>query len=249
MDDNRTIIKAFTDMAPKYEQVVDNELKNFWGWSYNSFVDNLLELTPINDEDIILDVATGTAVIPLKLTGGGRRIRSIIGLDITFAMLEKAKAKINHNGSVEVINLTCASAMKMPFYSGAFNVILCGLATHHMDVPLLLTEMKRLLKPGGSLTIADVGGSPTWRLPVIYLLIRMATFIYFLTTQSLPRAYAEAKALYNVRTMDEWYDLLSKTGFSGITINKLASKYFWVPDPLIIRATTKKSETKYAHCG
>jgi hypothetical protein len=65
----------------------------------------------------------------------------------------------------------------------------------------------------------------------------MATFIYFLTTQSLPRAYAEAKALYNVRTMDEWYNLLSKTGFTGITINKLASKYFWVPDPLIIRAS------------
>jgi hypothetical protein len=66
----------------------------------------------------------------------------------------------------------------------------------------------------------------------------MATFIYFLTTQSLPRAYVEAKALYNVRTVDEWYNLLSKTGFTGITINKLASKYFWVPDPLIIRAST-----------
>jgi ubiquinone/menaquinone biosynthesis C-methylase UbiE len=247
MDDNRTIIKAFTDMAPKYEQVVDNELKNFWGWSYNNFVDNLLELTPIHDEDIILDVATGTAVIPLKLTKRGGRIHQIIGLDITFAMLEMAKAKINRNGLVEVINLTCASAMKMPFCSGAFNVILCGLATHHMDVPLLLSEMKRLLKPGGSFTIADAGGSPAWRLPVINLLIRMATFIYFLITQSLPRAYAEAKALYNVRTMDEWYDLLSSTGFTGITVNKLASKYSWLPNPLIIRATTQKQETKYDH--
>lgn len=249
MDDNRTIIKAFTDIASQYEQVVDNELRNFWGWSYTSFVDTLLEFTPVNDEDIILDVATGTAVIPLKLTKGGVRIRRIIGLDITFAMLEKAKAKINRNGLVEVINLTCASAMKMPFSSGAFNVILCGLATHHMDVPLLLTEMKRLLKPGGHLTIADAGGSPAWRLPVINLLIRMATFIYFLLTQSLSRAFIEAMALYNVRTIDEWQDLLLKNGFAEIKINKLASKYFWAPAPLIIRATTQKSETKYAHCG
>lgn len=249
MDDNRTIIKAFTDMAPQYEQVVDNELRKFWGWSYNSFVDTLLKLTPLDGEGIILDVATGTAVIPLRLTEGGRRIHRIIGLDITFAMLEKAQNKINHNGSTEVINLTCGSAMKMPFCSGSFNVILCGLATHHMDVCLLLSEIKRLLKPGGYLTIADAGGSPAWRLPVINLLIRMATFIYFLTTQSLPRAYAEAKALHNVRTKEEWYDLLLKTGFSDISINKLASKYSWLPNPLIIKATTQKLEMKYDHCS
>ncbi|MBE9525113.1 MAG: hypothetical protein IMY76_08430, partial [Chloroflexi bacterium] len=32
-----------------------------------------------------------------------------------------------------------------------------------MDVPLMLSEMARVLKPDGRISIADVGGAALWR--------------------------------------------------------------------------------------
>jgi ubiquinone/menaquinone biosynthesis C-methylase UbiE len=238
MGDKRAIIDAFTDLSPRYEQVVDSELKRFWGWSYEGFIDNLIDLGHIDNEDIVLDVATGTAVIPRKLLEKGKTQGKIYGLDITLAMLDKAFQKIKANGSTSLIDLTCASAMAMPYQDGTFDVIICGLATHHLDVPVVLGEMKRVLKLGGRLTIADVGGSSAWRLPGISHLIRLATFLYFLPKEGFARAQSEASALANVYTANEWKELLAEQGFSEISALELPSSHFWSPCPLVICART-----------
>ena len=236
MSEKKAIIEAFTDLAPRYEQVVDGELRKFWGWSYDGFIDNLIDMTPLKDDDIVLDVATGTAVIPLKLVNRGKTRGKIIGLDITLAMLKKAAEKINDRKPSVPIHLTCASAMSMPYRKAHFDVIVCGLATHHLDVPVVLTEMYRILKSGGRLTIADVSGSAEWRNPVWSFLIRTATFMYFVPKEGYARARSEAAALANVYTGKEWHDELSKTGFANIKINSLPASHSWVPTPLVIRA-------------
>ncbi len=238
MGEKNVIIEAFTELSPRYEQVVDGELKKFWGWSYDGFIENLIDSCHIKDEDIILDVATGTAVIPRKLLGRGKTKGKIFGLDITLAMLDQAAQKIKANGATTIIELTCGSAMAMPFQDGFFDIIICGLATHHLDVPVVLGEMKRVLKENGRLTIADVGGSAAWRLPVISHLIRLATFFYFLPKEGFARAFSEAKALANVYTASEWKEKLAGLGFKDITTLKLPSSHFWSPSPLVIGART-----------
>ena len=94
--------------------------------------------------------------------------------------------------------------MAMPFRRNAFDVIICGLATHHMVVPRLLSEMRRHIKTGRALTIADVGGSLHWQLPGVKTLIKIGTFFYFLVTENIFRAWTEASALPNVFTSEEW---------------------------------------------
>jgi len=236
MGDKRVIIEAFTELSPRYEQVVDGELKRFWGWSYDRFIENLINMSNIQDTDVVLDVSTGTAVIPRKLIERGKTKGKIIGLDITQAMLNKASQKIKANGPSTIIDLTCGSAMSMPYKEGLFDAIVCGLATHHLDVPVVLGEMKRVLKVGGRITIADVGGSTSWRLPVINQLIRLATFFYFLPKEGYARARSEASALANVYTADEWKEKLEKQGFTNIATVNLPTSHFWSPSPLVIRA-------------
>jgi len=131
----------------------------------------MLDMTPFHDGDAVLDVATGTAVIPLKLARKGTAWREIVGLDITLAMLKKARQKVEAAGFADsrgndrrrstVIRLTCASAMAMPYRNGHFDIITCALAAHHLDVPVVMAEMARLLKPGGRITIADVLEHPS----------------------------------------------------------------------------------------
>jgi ubiquinone/menaquinone biosynthesis C-methylase UbiE len=236
MEDKANIIEAFSEMAPRYEQVVDSELNRFWGWSYYGFINLLLASTPVQPQDIILDVATGTGVIPSLLEKAGHPCNQIHGLDITMSMLMRAKRRLGDQNSHANQNLVCASAMEMPYANSGFSQVICGLATHHMDVKELILESYRVLRSGGKLTIADVGGSNLWKFPGVKFLVRIIAFIYFFLAENKSRAWAEANAVSNVLSKDDWSLVLMNSGFRDIVIQKLKSRYFWVPSPLLIKA-------------
>ena len=241
MSDDDRIVETFTELAPRYEEVVDAELSAFWGWRYSDFADHLLEMTPINHEDRVLDVATGTAVIPRKLQGRLGNDVPIHGLDITPAMLSGAQHIVAAQKSPHRFCFVCASAMEMPYQSERFDVVTCGLATHHMDAQEMLNEMYRVLRSRGQLSIADAGLSSVWNFPGIKLLLKLAAFVYYIFKENLNRAWAEAKAVSNIRLVEEWHEMLAALGFTDIKITRLRSKYFWIPKPMLIRATKHKT--------
>ncbi len=236
MSEKNKIIQAFTNMASRYEEVVDSELHNFWGWSYKGVVDVLFKDLPVNNNDKILDIATGTGVIPDRLMKDGVLSDHIHGLDITMAMLEQAQRRFIGAIKQGQINLVCATAMKMPYANESFTLAICGLATHHMSVEKLLQEIHRILQKGGRLTIADAGGMLYWKIPGVKFLLKLAAFIYFSITDDRSRAWSEADAVSNVRSREEWFSLLLQNGFEDISIVKLKSKFSWISAPLIIKA-------------
>jgi demethylmenaquinone methyltransferase / 2-methoxy-6-polyprenyl-1,4-benzoquinol methylase len=241
MNDKENIIETFTELAPRYEEVVNAELNRFWGWSYAGFVDQLIQKTPIPEQGRMLDLATGTGVIPIKVTAEGSGESRIHGLDITMSMLARARKKIVAGKIRDRVDLVCASAMDIPYASESFDLVTCALATHHMDIGLLLSETWRILRKEGMVSIADVGGSNLWKSPIVKLFLRVAAFVYFLLKENINRAWAEAKAVSNVRSKEEWFDLLIGTGFQDIKITKLKSKHRWIPEPLVIQAIKHNS--------
>lgn len=241
MSQNSDIIEAFTEMAPRYAQVVDTELTRFWGWSYEGFVSRLVENIPILENETVLDVATGTGTIPHRLHKLGVTAPRIHGLDITFSMLRHARRRLKETPDQRTPNLVCATAMGMPYGGGSFAHVICGLATHHMNVTEFITESHRVLKEGGTLSIADAGGSTLWKIPGVKLIIKVAAYFYFAIIENNTRAWAEVSAVSNVRSGEEWRTLLAKTGFINVTVQHLKSKYFFVPSPLMIQAQKKES--------
>jgi ubiquinone/menaquinone biosynthesis C-methylase UbiE len=236
MNDKNLIIDTFEELSPRYEEVVDAELDLFWGWRYHEFVDTLLKMTPIKEEDRVLDIATGTGVIPTKISNENGAVRSLHGLDITYGMLERAKKKFVEAQVQREIRLSCASAMEMPYANQSFDLVFCGLATHHMSVSDLLSEMYRVLGDEGRIAVADVGSSPLWNIPGVRMMLRLGAFVYFYFRENKDRAWAEASAISNIRTKEEWHALLIEAGFEQISITKLKSKYRWIPDPLVLHA-------------
>ncbi len=237
MKEKQAIQEAFTELSSHYEEVVDGELNLFWGWSYHKFLEELVNQTEFQQNQKILDIATGTLVIPRKILEQKIPGIHITGLDITESMLRQGKKKLEAENKNESIDLTCADAMALPYNEGSFDVVVSGLASHHMKIPLMLSEMKRVLKPGGVLSIVDVGTSPIWEKKIFQVFARIIAFFYFLIKENSSRAWAEAAAVSNLRTPEGWKNDLTQAGFTTIKIKKLKSRYRWTPEPLSIQSS------------
>jgi ubiquinone/menaquinone biosynthesis C-methylase UbiE len=248
VDEQQTVIEAFSTLAPSYEQTVDHELRLFWGIGYRDFVDRLLSWVELDAAEGVLDVATGTGVIPLALARRPGWKSKIIGLDITPSMLERGRQALA--GRAAFIDLVCGSGMEMPFAPATFDLAICCLGTHHMDVPRLMAEMARVLRPGGRLVMADVCATRFWRSPAGMMMLRGLLFFYTLSlrvsrrrgveaaglSMSRERAQAEIDSFANIRTAAEWRQLLAETGFVQIETQEITALRRLYPGGLILRA-------------
>lgn len=235
MFENDLVKAAFTELAPCYVITVDKELFQFWGITYQAFVENLVRVAAVKPGEKVLDLATGTAVIPQYLAENMVEGNQLVGLDITPAMLAEGHKSIRERGKNHSIELVCASAMDMPFVAGVFDVVICGLGTHHMDVPKMLEETSRVLGKKGRLIISDVGASSFWHSWFGKILLRLLMIQYGLVNQSA-RARAEIEAFQNVRTAKEWIGLLSALGFVRIRVNEVKPRLPWFPSGLTLLA-------------
>ena len=236
MNEQDHIIETFTEMASRYESLMNSELNRFWGVSYIDFIQELMNEIDFSNHQHILDIATGTAFIPQYISAQKIPYHHVVGLDLTLEMLSNAKEQINKNSSDSSIRLVCASAHAMPFQKHTFDIAICCLATHHMNIDLLLENIYLSLKPNGKFHIADVGGSKRWKIGIIRTFIKMIAFVYFMFTENLSRAQAESRAIANVITIYEWRELIADHGFISIKTRELKSKRFWAPNPVIIEA-------------
>lgn len=131
------------------------------------FAEYLLEEVAYRDElpalissrpNWILDVACGTGESTLAWR---RRFpqAAITGVDVSPYMVVVAERKLA--GAAE---LRCANAEAMPFEDASFDVVTASLLFHELPrevSPVVLAEMRRVVRPGGEIAVAEpyrVGG-------------------------------------------------------------------------------------------
>lgn len=237
MSDKKNIIDTFTELAPRYEETMDAELRYIWNTSYQDVIKLISSASPINNNDLVLDVATGTARIPLAHLDHHPEKYHTIGLDITPAMLRYGQKDIRQRQITNRIQLVCASGMEMPFADNSFNVISCGLGMHHMKVAQTVQDIQKKLKPEGTLVIVTIGAQKYWKKRLISYLLKIIAFIVFSIKDNPTRARSELEALSSIYTITEWYQILHTAGFSDVKIDvKLFGKFFWFPNGLLILA-------------
>jgi ubiquinone/menaquinone biosynthesis C-methylase UbiE len=101
----------------------------------------------------ILDVATGTGAFVAELIDGFRSYRDAVGIDISPKLIEQARASLNDKN----ICFKIMDAAHLAFKDDTFDTVAIRHSLHHMrQVDVVLSEMTRVLKPGGLFIIREV---------------------------------------------------------------------------------------------
>ena len=134
--------KAFRLLAPFYDVVA---------LPITRVREIVVDITGPGRGSTLLDIATGTGTQALAFA---KRGFEVIGIDLSEAMLRVAQRK-NIFGSV---TFEIGDATQLRFESGRFDVACVSFALHDMPLTIrerALKEMVRVVKPGGTIVIAD----------------------------------------------------------------------------------------------
>jgi ubiquinone/menaquinone biosynthesis C-methylase UbiE len=103
----------------------------------------------------VLDVATGTARVPLLLAAQPWFDGAIDALDLTPAMLARAQAKLAAAGLEARVMLRQGDAGHLPWPDASFDMVISLEALEFFPRPRrALAEMSRVLRPGGALVVS-----------------------------------------------------------------------------------------------
>lgn len=115
--------------------------------------EKLIALAAPRGNERALDVACGPGTFTSAFA---RRVRWMVGLDLTAPLMEQGRAAAEAEG-IGNVAWGCGNAAALPFAGGAFDLVTCGYAVHHFGEPAkALAEISRVLRPGGRLALIDL---------------------------------------------------------------------------------------------
>lgn len=145
-----------------------------------------------------LDLCAGTGDFAAALLRTGA---TVIAADLSAPMLTIARRRL-----ARALPVVVANAFELPFASGRFDAVTIGFGLRHaqQDLPVLLREVRRVLRPSGKLVVLELSHppAPLWRwltglyihalVPVVGALVDAEAYRYL--SQSL-HGYPDAPTL------------------------------------------------------
>jgi ubiquinone/menaquinone biosynthesis C-methylase UbiE len=145
-DHNHQIVDQFSRQAEGYARLTGD-------MTHAERQKAFRDLIGVRPDDLVLDACCGPGVLALDLAP---HVSHVTGLDLTPAMLERARAAQTQKGlgNVDWIN---GDVCALPFGDGAFSLVVSSAAFHHLRQPrAAFGEMLRVCRPGGRIVVRDV---------------------------------------------------------------------------------------------
>lgn len=141
----------FKRLTPLFDRVVHATMRE------STFKRSLVEQAELRPGQRVLDLGCGTGTLALLISEHEPGCE-VTGLDADPDILRLARAKAEEHGAD--IEFQEALSTEMPFEDASFDRVLSTLFFHHLmpaDKRATLAEIRRILKPGGRLCVADFG--------------------------------------------------------------------------------------------
>src|ERR687886_84564 len=138
------------DYPPELANVPDRGVESFAG------VANPFSLGRLEPGERVLDLGSGAGTDSLVAAQMVGERGHVTGIDMTSAMLAKARAAAAEMGATNV-EFVEGEAERLPFPDASFDVVVSnGVVDLIPDKDLVFAELYRVLAPGGRMQIADV---------------------------------------------------------------------------------------------
>ncbi|GLU35411.1 class I SAM-dependent methyltransferase [Trinickia caryophylli] len=116
----------------------------------------LAEQVAVTPQAAVLDLGCGAGHVSFAVAP---HVRSVIAYDLAEQMLATVLMAARERGFTNIATEQGA-AERLPFADASFDWVLSRFSAHHWhDVPRALSEVRRVLKPGGRVVFVDVVGA------------------------------------------------------------------------------------------
>jgi ubiquinone/menaquinone biosynthesis C-methylase UbiE len=169
---------------------------------------DLIDRAALRAGERVLDVACGTGIVTCLAAEQVRETGTVAGLDLNPGMLAVARSVTPPETSIDWHE---ASAEDMPLPDDVFDVVLCQMGLQFMaDKPAALSEMRRVLAPGGRIILNAPGPTPP----------PMAVMAEALATHVRPEVAGFVHAVFSLHDPEKLRGLLDGAGFTDVVVDR-----------------------------
>lgn len=188
--------RSYDEIAECYDRV--------WSIRFEAVARHIWALVPPHTGNSLLDIGTGTGIVSRTLYELGQKPRLVVGSDRSVGMLARARARLPELAPV------VADACALSFASATFDMATASFVLSHVpDYGAALSEMHRVLKPGGRFAVATWAPSSD-----PYNSAWTACLTNLISKQEVDRALAEvAPWEAHFSQQERLESALSQTGF------------------------------------
>ncbi|MDO5738921.1 MAG: class I SAM-dependent methyltransferase [Ornithinimicrobium sp.] len=200
----------YDQFAQAYSAANENNLLNAW---YERPA--MVELAGDVDGRRVLDAGCGSGPLSADLRDRGALVS---GFDLSPAMVALARERLGAEVDLKVADL----AERLPYEDDSFDVVVCSLALHYLkDWVAPLTELRRVLRPGGHLVVSVPH-------PAAYLFNYQGSDYFALTQYSEEFEFGEQHAVltYWHRPLHAITDAFTEAGWRISVVSEPS----WSPD-------------------
>ena len=166
MDKAEFIPSLFDHIAPHYDLMNIVMTAGVWWLWLRAF----RKRAGIPSGAQVLDVGCGTAELSLLMADMLGPQARIVGVDVSAGMLEVGQRKVAASRAADRVRLQQGDALALPFADNSFDAAASAWVMRNVaDLDRALSEMARVVRPGGHIAIMELSHPPRTPLMIPYM--------------------------------------------------------------------------------
>jgi ubiquinone/menaquinone biosynthesis C-methylase UbiE len=144
--------KASYDAMSGYYDILSGKFEN-------RFKELAMNQLKVDKGESVLEVGFGTGYCLQKMALSVGENGKVFGIDLSTGMVKKAHKRLEKAGLIDRVELHSGDAAELPFEVEKFDAVFSSFSLELFDtpeIPQVLAEMKRVLKPNGRLGILSM---------------------------------------------------------------------------------------------
>lgn len=217
---NHNVLRVYRTkaQAKKNYDKISHFYDCFAGGFESNYRNMALDKLNIKSGETVLEIGFGTGHCLIQIAHSVGKIGMVYGVEISSGMLDVTKKRLEKAGILERVELYCGDAVKMPYDKHKFDAVFMSFTLELFDtpeIPVILNEIKRVLKSEGRLGLVSMS-----REDGKSLLFKLYEWAH----KKFPN-YADCRPIYVEQSLRE-------AGFN--IINKRKVKVFGLPLEIVI---------------